>query len=59
VKRCQRRLIEPEHPALSVARQCALLGMARSSWYYTPQGDSPENLELMRRIDEQYTRTPF
>jgi putative transposase len=55
----KRSLIEPEHPALSVARQCALLGMARSSWYYTPQGESAENLELMRRMDEQYTHTPF
>jgi putative transposase len=48
-----------EDSQLSVARQCALLGMARSSWYYTPQGESPENLELMRRLDEQYTQTPF
>lgn len=55
----KRTLIEPEHPQLSVARQCALLGLARSSWYYTPQGESAENLELMRRMDEQYTRTPF
>jgi putative transposase len=55
----KRTLIEPEHPQLSVARQCALLGLARSSWYYTPHGESVENLELMRRMDEQYTRTPF
>jgi putative transposase len=48
-----------EHPQLSVARQCALLGLARSSWYYTPQGESTENLELMRRMNEQYTQTPF
>ncbi len=55
----KRTLIEPEDPALSVTRQCALLGIARSSWYYTPHGESLENLELMRRLDEQYTRTPF
>jgi putative transposase len=55
----KRTLIEPEHPQLSVARQCALLGLARSRWYYTPQGESAENLELMRRMDEQYTQTPF
>lgn len=55
----KRTLVEPEDSALSVVRQCALLGMARSSWYYTPQGESPENLELMRRMDEQYTQTPF
>jgi putative transposase len=55
----KRTLIEPEHPQLSVARQCALLGLARSSWYCTPHGESAENLELMRRMDERYTRTPF
>jgi hypothetical protein len=54
-----RTLIEPAHPQLSVARQCALLGVARSSWYYTPHGERAENLELMRRMDEQYTQTPF
>jgi putative transposase len=55
----KRALIEPEHTQLSVLRQCALLGMARSSWYYTPHGESAENLDLMRKLDEQYTRTPF
>jgi putative transposase len=55
----KRTLIEPAHPQLSVAQQCALLGLARSSWYYTPQGESLENLALMRKIDEQYTQTPF
>jgi putative transposase len=55
----KRTLIEPDHPRLSVARQCALLGLARSSWYYPPHGENVENLELMRRLDEQYTQTPF
>jgi putative transposase len=55
----KRTLIEPAAPGLSVARQCALLGMARSSWYATPHGESAENLELMRKLDEQYTQTPF
>jgi putative transposase len=40
-------------------RQCELLGVARSGWYYEPTGETPENLELMRRLDEQYTHTPF
>jgi putative transposase len=42
-----------------VARQCALLGLARSSAYYQPVGVSETDLEIMRRLDEQYTRTPF
>jgi len=40
-------------------RQCALLGLTRSTWYYRPRGESLENLALMRRLDEQYLRTPF
>jgi putative transposase len=42
-----------------VARQCALLGLARSSYYYTATGETAENLELLRLLDELYTRTPF
>ena len=40
-------------------RQCELLGVNRSGLYYQPVGESAENLELMRRIDEEYTRRPF
>lgn len=54
-----RRWIEPNHSQLSIVRQCELLGLARSSWYYQPVGESAENLALMRRIDEEYLRTPF
>lgn len=54
-----RTLIEPEHPLLSRRRQCELLGLNRSSWYYVPHTASDENLQLMRLIDEQYTRAPF
>jgi putative transposase len=35
------------------------VGLARSTWYYQPAGESAENLALMRAIDEQYLRTPF
>lgn len=51
--------IEPNHPVLSIRRQCALLGLNRSSWYLAPAEESVENLALMRQIDEQYLRTPF
>lgn len=40
-------------------RQCELLDLARSSYYYEPVGESAENLHYMRLIDEQYLRTPF
>src|SRR5438093_10561471 len=51
--------MEPDHPALSVARQCEVVGLARASYYYRPVGESAEDLALLRRLDEQYTRTPF
>ncbi len=51
--------METDHAQLSIARQCELLGLSRSSFYYQPQGESAENLVLMRLLDEQYTRTPF
>jgi putative transposase len=55
----RRRLIDPDHPALSVRRQCELLGLPRSTLYYQPATETGENLRLMRLLDEQYLRTPF
>ena len=51
--------MEPSNPDISILRQCELLGLPRSSYYYQPRGESPLNLKLMRLLDEQYTRTPF
>jgi hypothetical protein len=42
-----------------VRRQCELLGLSRASWYYEPVPESPENLRLMRLIDQEYTAHPF
>jgi putative transposase len=44
---------------LSIAQQCELLGLPRSSYYYEPAPESAENLRWMRLIDEQYLATPF
>jgi putative transposase len=52
-------LVEPSHPELSVRRQCELLGLNRSSLYYQPASETPENLRLMRLIDQEYTAHPF
>jgi putative transposase len=54
-----RGLVEVEHPRLSICRQCELLGLPRSSYYYEPATESEENLRLMRLIDEQYLECPF
>ncbi|WP_223306358.1 IS3 family transposase [Mameliella alba] len=55
----RRGKIEPDHPDLSIGQQCKLLSIARSSFYYTPKGETEQNLGLMRRIDEQFLEKPF
>jgi putative transposase len=52
-------LIDLRHPGLSVQRQCELLGLSRSGWYYRGQGESADNQRLMCLIDQQYTARPF
>lgn len=47
------------HPCLSIARQCQLLGLSRSGFYYQPRGESELNLFLMRWIDLEYSAHPF
>jgi putative transposase len=55
----RRSLIEPGHPGLSIVRQCDLLAVSRSGYYYEPAMESSFNLMLMGLMDEQYTRCPF
>jgi putative transposase len=55
----RKAMIAPDRPGLSLSRQCRLLSISRSSFYYTPVGESPENLSLMRRIDELFLKYPF
>lgn len=52
-------MIEPGHPRLSIERQCELLGLPRSSYYYQAQEEHPYNLLLMHLIDAHYTSRPF
>jgi putative transposase len=46
-------------PRARICRQCELLGLSRSSFYYEPATETQENLDLMRLIDQEYTRCPF
>jgi putative transposase len=52
-------LIAPEHPHLSIVRQCELVSISRSGFYYEPVGESAFSLTLMRLIDEQFMEAPF
>ena len=52
-------MVDPDHVALSITRQCRLVSIARSSFYYEGTGESPLNLQRLRRIDEQFLETPF
>jgi putative transposase len=52
-----RKLVDNEHE-LSVRRQCELLTIHRSGLYYSPCGEKPENLEIMRIMDEHYLEHP-
>jgi putative transposase len=55
----RKAMIQPGRPGLSLSRQCRLLSISRSSFYCAPRGASPENLALMRRIDELFLKYPF
>ena len=46
------------HKGLSVRRQCKLLEINRSELYYSPVGESEENLEIMRLMDEHHLEHP-
>lgn len=48
----------PGDPDFSIEKQCDLLGLPRSTFYYTPGSESAFNLEAMREIDELYTAHP-
>src|SRR2546429_543091 len=50
-------MIAPE-AGLSISRQCTLLGVARSSFYYRPRPESAEELELLKRLDRIFTNHP-
>lgn len=55
----RKKLLEPNYEGLSLRKQCELLDINRSSFYYAHKLPSEERLMWMRRIDECYTRYPF
>ncbi|MCC5023767.1 MAG: IS3 family transposase [Candidatus Synoicihabitans palmerolidicus] len=55
----RRSMIETEHPKLSVARQCELWELPRSTYYHHPKPPKEADLALMKQIDEIYLESPF
>jgi putative transposase len=55
----RRALLDPDHDKLSMRRQCALLGVARSGVYRQRRAASDDDLVVMRRLDELFTAWPF
>ena len=53
----RRKLVDNQHE-LSIRKQCEALSVHRSGLYYAPTGESPENLEMMRIMDEHYLKHP-
>ncbi len=52
-------MIDTNHPRLSIVRQCELVRISRSSFYFEGKGENLLNLQLMRVIDEQFLETPY
>jgi len=57
--RSQLRSLIARHPQISIDRQCELLGLSKSTYYYQACPEKPENLLYMLLIDKQYLETPF
>src|SRR5262245_22310017 len=55
----RRMMIDPDHERLSIRRQCELVSISRATYCRQPAGESPENLELMRIIDEAFMELPW
>lgn len=55
----RRQWVTPGDERLSITQQCELLDLPRSTYYHAGVGESVENVQLMRLIDEQYLHTPF
>lgn len=51
-------MVDHDHPGLNVSRQCALLGLARSTLYYRPIPVRESTLRIMARIDVLYLEDP-
>ena len=49
-------MIEEDNTAISISRQCEILGVARSTFYYKPVEKDDSDIEIMNIIDDIYTQ---
>lgn len=54
----RRALVSSRYKRMSIRKQCDLLSVNRSSLYYTPCGEKPENLKIMKLMDKHATDHP-
>lgn len=52
------KLLIDDQFALSLCKQCHLLGLPRSTYYYTSKGESQENLMIMELMDKHILAEP-
>lgn len=55
----KKQMVERDRPGLSIARQCDLVKLSRSAFYYRPAGVDDETLDLMKAVDQAFTQYPF
>ena len=55
----RKAMLDRRHPQLSIRRQCALMGLARSRAYRLVKPANDNDLGLMRRLDELFMAWPF
>ena len=54
----RKKMIDKANEKISITRQCGLLELNRSTFYYRPNGETELSLELMRLMDEHYLEHP-
>ncbi len=53
----KRSWIDPDHPHISISRQCELVGLPRSGYYYQSKGETRCNVSLMNMINTDFRAT--
>ena len=51
-------MIRPRHKTLSIRKQCEILSVPRSSFYYQPVAEKPENVKMMEIMDKHLLKHP-